>query len=960
MTEWQVKRNGNIEDNLIDVAVTEREAPYPDSATAFIADFNGTRRDQYQRGTLVEFESREFDSGNSFSTELTTIAVKPRGRDEGDTNVLEVTCHDVDALLRGNDVKRDLSGQSLSDALNELVTNDTPVAYNASKVDVQNNVQVTRSFRNERVDNVLQIFSQLSGGEVWGVDDSLEFFFRPPETSTLSQSIASGDVFSYDLPERGESSINEARVFYDDGNSVVIIDDGADKQRLQDQLGTASPVTLSQPIMLENVTKKNNARQQGRKQLRERSPVLIGTASTVAYSWLLDAQPGDTVDLTIQDAGLSAEVRIASLEYRWSEDRVDVTFVETGEPTKGYEDDFQVAIQDTLKRVEMRPATDAQEKDNVDDKSREIRTTVRGKLIIAGAVDSDTPFDTSTVTNDGFIQLRDGWINSTVWGCDEIAVGTGTSDASRADTSLQSESESVSVSTTTNSGNVVEFSPSSNFTTGNDITEIGLKDTSAGELLARATLDEPVTGPSDATFSITVIDDPDTTETVLTDTGQTASRDILADNSPTYSSKYAVGSGTTAVDTSDTSLDTQEDTRAIGNEIVAAADDATTFGDVVSIADDTPAAIQNGNIELTQTAFVENGPDIIPAAYSVTTTSDTAYNDGSAATLQASAGDVLRFTFTTNHRIPAGNLTFAVRGKSTDSYTVEALLYPENETFEGIQFTLGTSIEWHNGANWTFSTGLDPGEHTFEIRGESARGASAQDMDFDVVALYDDRYHSVSSFDNTLNSNSGYLDSPALFPNQIELTFDDVDLAEAVDSATIDSTWNDTSDSQFLKINGNQADNTSSTTQTGLSGTQLLTVKIGLSNYGSRSGETPLKNHKGQTLQDYRLSAGTDGLRIVDATALQVRSDIPADVVNGVDLAESGTEDSNGTLQTRCRFAAVTIEQDTTVINRETIRFGPATRDVNASDFDPTIVSSSDENTSGSNLQIRINDTEVQ
>jgi len=34
MTEWRVKVNGNVEPDLINVDVNEREAPYPASSTA--------------------------------------------------------------------------------------------------------------------------------------------------------------------------------------------------------------------------------------------------------------------------------------------------------------------------------------------------------------------------------------------------------------------------------------------------------------------------------------------------------------------------------------------------------------------------------------------------------------------------------------------------------------------------------------------------------------------------------------------------------------------------------------------------------------------------------------------------------------------------------------------------------------------------------------------------------------
>jgi len=953
MTEWQVTVNGTVEDQLIDVDVTQREAPYPDSATAVISDVDGTRREKYPRGTLVEFNAREFGSGTTFSTQLTTIAAGPRERNEGGADILEVECDDVDALLRGNDIKGNLSGQSISSAVEEIFRDFTPVAFNSSAVDVQVDDQVTRSFRNERVDNVLTLLSQQSAGEVWGVTDSLEGYFRPAETSTLSNTLQSGDIFSHDLPERGEAAINEARVFYNGGIDRITVDRSEDKRKLQDALGTADPVTLSQPIMLDHVTDRANAIEKGNRQLTERSPTLVGQLSTRADSWLLDADPGDTVDVTIGDVGFSAEVRIAEIRYLWAEDRVEITFVETGQPQKGYEDDFQVRIEDTLKRVEMRPATEAEENDTVDDKARVIETEIRADVEISGDVDFDTPFETGTLTNDGFGELLDGWVTKSTATIDEIAVGTGTSDASRTDTSLESESESVAADVTAAGGGVVQVSPSSSFSTSDAVTEVGITDTTQGLLLGRATLAEPVSSPSDGTFSITFTDDSDE-DPVLTTVGQNTARDIMADNAPSFSDEYAVGTGTsTDPGIGDTSLDNEVDSRTLGNTIVATADSDSTFDSLVNIDATTPAAVQNSNIELTQTAFTADAA-ADANVYNSSTTSDSSYNDGEAVDFTASAGNVLRFTFTTEHEIPAGNVSIAIRAEATDAYPVEALLYPENDSFDSVQFTPTGSLEWQADG---FQTTLKPGTHTFELRGELERGSSAQDMTIDLLTVFDNRHHTASSFDNTLNASGGYLDSPAHYPDQIELAFETVTTQKTVDSATIDSTWNDTSDSQYLQINGQQSTTTDSTTET-FNPASALIVKVGLSNYGSRSGATPLQNHTGQQLQEFRLSAGTSGLSETEggAVAVLVESNIPANVINGSDLSESGTKAQNGDLQTRSRYAPVTIEADETVISEERIIFAPQARPVNESDLDPTITDSEDlsDVTNTANYQVAI------
>lgn len=943
MTEWQVKVNGSVESNLVDVEVTKRENPYPDTGTAIINDANGNSRANYQQGTLVEFQAREFGTTNSYQTELTAIVAESTEREEQGPDMLEVTAHDVDTLIRGNDVKADISGQSLSSALEQVVKDFTPVAWNSSNVTVTNDIQIKRTFRNERIDNVLKLFSRLSAGEIWGVNDSLEFFFRPAEGSTLANTLGNADIFSYQLPERGEASVNEVRVFYDNGRSAVTVDDPDDKSRLQSQLGTADPVTLSQPMMLEGVTDRQQARVQGQEKLSERSPVLVGTISTLAFSWLLDADPGDTIDITIQNAGFSAEVRIVEIVYHWADDRVDITWVETGEEQKGYEDDFQVRIEDTLKRVEMRPALEAQENDNVDDESRVIESLIKAKLKISGDVDG-TIFDGVTLTNYGYNEIRDSWIDSRTWNCDQIAVGTGTSDPSRSDDSLGSSSEAVSVSKSSSGTDTAEFSGS--LTTSDSVTELALKDSSAGRILLRATLVESVSSPSSANVSIVVNDDPET-DGVLTNQGQQTTRDILIDNSPDFSAQFAVGSGTSDPAEGDTSLASQEDIRDIGSAIIKSLDTTAQFNDniVSGVGEENPFVIEGGAIKLTQTAFVTDAPGGGDTFTSAGTVSGSQYTGGQA--IQFTGSESFKFDFELDHKIPAGSVGVAIRLNDTGTaYTLRGKLFGPDGLVDQIDFSSSRSSMDYS--SLAISDSLGPGSCTFDLNSEV--GGSGQ-YAIDAVIIFDERYHSLTNFTDTI-SGSGYLDKPTLYAPE-SFSFITAETAESVGSATVDATFDDTTGDQFIKIEGKQTDNSSSATAS-FADTPNISVDIQLSDYGSQTGSSPTAGINGQELSRYRLSAGTTGIEPAGQASVTVRSSIPTDVVNGTDISEAATVDSSGDTQTRAVFAPTTIASGVTVINEQTIRWSPDAREVNQSDLDPDIINSSTGSATGTNVIPRL------
>jgi len=177
-------------------------------------------------------------------------------------------------------VSNDQSGKLISDAIQDIVQTDTPVSFNAAKVNVVDDFELRRSLQDERVETALQILSFESGNEGFGVDDTLEFFFRPRERDTVSRGIENTEWFNYDIPERGKEAINEVEVRFDDGNRSVVVDNPSQKLEIQNSLNLPDPATQRARIARPEITNAQDAESEGRRFLKLKNVTLTGTITT--------------------------------------------------------------------------------------------------------------------------------------------------------------------------------------------------------------------------------------------------------------------------------------------------------------------------------------------------------------------------------------------------------------------------------------------------------------------------------------------------------------------------------------------------------------------------------------------------------------------------------------------------------------------------------------------------------
>jgi len=978
MTEWRLKVDGSFEEDLYDVKVVDTANPFGNYAVASIDDQEGDKFDTYTRGTRIDLfaypdnqpntltvqdgqtetitdeirenrklqiagtlriggntdsvtsgntttvnsgetlEANKFQAEGTYQVEGTLqspssisrvgfdesvrqfsgYVVEARELDQQGADALEVEIYSFDQFLRQNSVSTDQSGNTISTALDNIISNDTPITFNSANVTVEDDVELTRSYRGEAVETVLRDFQQKSSNEAFGVNSDLEFFYRPRESNPAPRDIDNTQWFNYDIPEEGKETINEVTVFYDSGDKSVTVDDGGDKKQLQSNLGTDKPVGFSTEVSRENITEIEDARDVGEQILNERTSTLTGTVTTFG---LLEASPGDVININIVPRGINGNFRIAEIEYRWGTDETVLTIVEkTGE-----QDELLVRLSDSVKRVENRNA-------NRDGVSNRITDTNNGVVLpISGDVDG-TSYSSARVTNLLRNKLRDGWGDGSTITVSDIAVGNDATEPSRSQTSLGNELERVSVSQSLPDAQSVLFEGSFSET---DIREVGIFD-STGDMLARAVI--PSTSLSatvNVDLRLDVENDTSFELGVVTTDGQTAVRDLIADNSPSLPTDYAYGSDGTDPTINDSSLGTQEVEVSLDELLVQNADSNSEWNELISVGNDEPFSVANSEFGTIQSLTLIDVFDDLSGGTVFTGTSN--FVDQDARGIEDS-GDLIEGSFSVAYDISSTNTRLNFRANGTSGTHPEFVFRVDGTD----QFTIPED-GLNDGASWVDEPidGLDAGSHTIEIE---ATTSSTSEVQFDQVAVYDNTY--TYNFDNTTDGND-QLAGPELFPELETKTLATVNTRRELDSGTAEQTWNDTSNNQFIELSNDDGNtfirtNNSQTASASFASLSTnITTRVGLSRFTSDASTTPTNGDTGQRIDVHDLFANVSAITPADIGIADIRAIVQPGSIVGTTLRESGQLDTSNNLLTRNTFAEFTVQSGERVISSERIRF---------------------------------------
>jgi hypothetical protein len=923
MATWELFRDGTKEQDLINVQYIDSANPFGDYIIAQVEDNLGQKFEKFEYATEVEVTVTP--EGGSQISKFTGFVVERRENDQQGQDVLEVEAYSFDQFLRQNDVSNDQSGKVISDAIEDIVKTDTPVSFNTAKVNVVDDVELRRSLQDERVETALQILSFESGNEGFGVDDSLEFFFRPRERDTIARGVDNTEWFNYDIPERGKEAVNEVEVRFDNGDRSVVVDNPGQKLEIQNSLNLPDPATQRARIARPEITNAQDAESEGRRFLKLKNVTLTGTITTFG---LFEAEPLDTIDVEIIPRGIDSEFVVTQVEYDWGRDETTLTIVEN----RGFNEDLFVRLSEKTERIDLRETEPQAVEDRIisSDVAADVTTE-----ITAATQTGKTP--TSTTTNDAVDKIVSGWGDEGNPTITQIVVGDEATELSRSDSDLENQIDSESVSESSPIFNTVEYSANVLRT---DVQEIGLKDAS-GTLISRGIFDSPanISGTVEVIISVS-----DATEAngVVTNFGQNTIRDIIADNSPNTPTRYAFGDNQSQPSETDLALTNELTNTKLDRTQLQNIDTTEEFESALSpIPDDSPLTIDQVNgavtaVPITQFTQAENVPASNQQGNLI---SDSSLANDSGVEL-TSIGDFVEFEFTVNHEIPAGELELGTFS-DFDGWTGETGYFFNGDQYfaESLDnFTDGPVNAGASSVNVNSSALPKGSTHTFRVEilsGTSLQQNPSGNQTVDLLYATDVR----SEFNITSTEPSGGYNGqnykfPELFPDVITVEFPQERTRRKITELELFQTWDDTSEDAEVQLNiGNRTKTVFNPTrnasgniretltlQPSTQPSRTVSADIELSRYDTGNGSFPLKGDDMQRMSFHILDANPDAVTRSDIGEATVRTLFKSGTVSGT-LRESGQK-SGPDLLTHSIFADVDPGDDN-IIAAEQIKFIP-------------------------------------
>ncbi len=337
------------EEAMIDCTIQDAYSRFARKATVTLSDPSGLLGGRYPRKTPLQLLAAE--------TELAVPALRFGGyvddiKTDAGTTVLELLSFDF--WLRARKIYSVITTETISAVLQNLIEAYTPLTWDASLVSVQNDQEITRTWKGDALDAVLAELSSVSAGEEWGATDAGKFFFRPQATSRSPRDFIEGEWSSADFEEDGRAEINKVTVYYGETSTgAVSLQDRVSQKLLQERFGSPRPVVIEAVKTYPEIATEDAARAQAAQILADRSVIRTGTLET----WgALAVRPGDVCRVVVEDQQVDGDYRVAQIEYSWRDETTVVTLAENSDGVV----DVLVELSDEVSRIDARAAdTDA-------------------------------------------------------------------------------------------------------------------------------------------------------------------------------------------------------------------------------------------------------------------------------------------------------------------------------------------------------------------------------------------------------------------------------------------------------------------------------------------------------------------------------------------------------------------------------------------------------------------------
>jgi len=323
---------------------------------------------------------------------------------------------------------------------------------------------------------------------------------------------------------------------------------------------------------------------------------------------------------------------------------------------------------------------------------------------------------------------------------------------------------------------------------------------------------------------------------------------------------------------------TDQDTTIIADdEVIRDVDTQTEWENAITIADTDPFAIQTGSLVQLQSCFNLDAR-LDASADNRGVINDPAYVDGAAA-FYSDAAHFSEFEITPEYDIPAEEFGLQFRIEALDASGVDVDVLLDGQTLND------QPLPWNTGAlvglDWYdigfFTTKSDPNSdleagttYTLRFEVETDNGGNVA---FDRLAVFDERYESGLTFDNTVDANQE-LSGPELYPLGVDATTDEFPAAISGKQFTLQTDFNDTSNAQAIASSNDggsafvSASNTETLDDEYANFGRSFVERFTLSGFGTRTNDTPTTGFNAQQVNSYTLTADVSDLVVIDELEL--------------------------------------------------------------------------------------------
>lgn len=889
-----------VESDLIDVNRTKALNRFAREAKIEIWDASKDKLKNYEDYEEVQiYYDGELDFGG--------FVVEQQWRD----NQTDVYLLSHDFWLKKNTVVREFEDMAISDILETLIVEETPLIWNDELVEVGDDQAITQEYRGETVNEIIDDLSQASTQEQYGATNNREFFFERQERSSGPVDFERGRYLSTEWDDDSRREVNRITLYYSEGDESVTVEDKTKQKRLGEQIGSDDPVVESASVSRPEIDDERSAERKAQSLLSRQEPLELGDIETFSIQ---DVEPGDVVDVVDPSNDIDDEYVVFETTTEWAEGEVRVASNESGVL------DILADLSEDVDRIDLKDAdTDADDTEIINIEG------CRAAIEVLGDIDG-TEFDDSRLTNIARERLVNGWRGRDNFDITEIAVGSDNSNLSRTNEELEDEVERISAVESLPTDTSATYTADTSET---DIAEVGLFN-SEGEMLIRAIRETATDSPS-VEIGFDIHDDPDFEDGVLTENGQTAIRNILANNDPSTPGLYAYGTDDTQPEETDTQLG-NEVAEIDLDEILINTLQGSDWGDV---ADSDDELVFDNQIRTVQTAIFEEAENFDLDLFDIVSGDD--YSGGSAIESFTTDTNTATLNFDwPDYDLDAENVRVAVRleddGGDADD---EIEVYLNDVLLDEISI-VNQSLAWvllqiYTGTNKQIYA--DSGGSDFEAgETQTLEFISTGNTDgifIDAVAIYDSsKGYDPFEWDNSVDSNYA-LSDPQLHPELVDVELERTSTNRDVSFAKVESSWIDdeVANEQYIELsndgeNFTRESNTDSIEVTFDEARSGVWANVGLSYRTVDGNNTPTVGDASQGIDLWELFANPDsvtpsgGLGITDT-----RSIIPTDTVDNVELVEGGQKSSDGTLLTRSVYGGVEMIGQQ-LISNERVRFG--------------------------------------